>query len=535
MMTLGGGRAIITLRAADRDHGSCCDCQKSWEVIAGSDLLSLHSCPFTLQVAERGPWQAVVITFQIGEARHVYSWGNLDEVNPDENVCHASSGDVCHVWGGVPTVTIHDYSSHGKNNTWTAFMEGLIQCSANYVPLSPICFLERAAVVYGDKDSIIYGTVRYTWRDTLQRCVNLASALSRLEIFPGDVVAALAPNIPALYELHFGVPMAGAILSALNPRLDSTMLALILQQLEAKIIFVDYQFLQVFLQALDILSEAKIKPPILVLILECCHPATFSSTIEKIPAVDMFRCNGWCFPWTVAALDAAVTDQRPLPHKVDIVIAGALPPPQVLMKVVELGFNVTHSYGMTEALGPVTARLWHPEPNSYQHAKIKCCQGLHNLIMEGVDVKDPSTMKSVPRDRKTIGERRVVSDWDLAVMHPDGYIQMKDRSKDVIISGVKTISTIEIEAVLVGHPMVMEVAVVGRPDDCLGETPCAFLKLKEGCATSADEITNFCAERLPTYMVPQTIIFGDLPVNSTGKIQKFVLREKAKAVGKLPP
>ena len=235
-----------------------------------------------------------------------------------------------------------------------------------------------------------------------------------------------------------------------------------------------------------------------------------------------------------------------------MVVAGALPAPHIVMKVLKLGFKVKHSYGMTEALGPVIAREWQSE--------LKTGQGIQDLIMEGVDVKDPSTMKSVPRDGKTIGEVMLRGNtmmmgyyknlkvtresfrggWyrtgDLAVMHCDGCIQMKDRSNDVIVSGMETLSSIEIEAVMARHPVVSEVAVVGRPDDdCMGETPCAFVKLKEGCSESAEEIAGFCTELLPACMVPRTVMFGDLPVNSTGKIQKFVLRDKAKASGQLSP
>lgn len=549
-------------------------------------------------------------------------------------------------------------------------MEGMIRCSANHVPLSPISFLERSASVYRDRVAIVYGRVKFTWRDTLERCTRLASAITHLGISRGDVVAALAPNIPAMYELHFGVPMAGAVLCTLNIRHDSAMVSTLLKHSEAKMIFVDYQLLDTAQEALEILSKTRTKLPRLVLIPECdklqptvsnsgptvagdleyetliamgktdfdirwpndewdpialnytsgttsrpkgviyshrgAHlnslAAVLLNEMGSMPVylwtVPMFHCNGWCLTWGVAAqggtnvclrnvtakgifdsisqhrvthmggaptvlnmiINAPVGDQRPLPGKVVVMTGGAPPPPQVLFNMKELGFGVFHSYGLTETYGPGTVCTWKPEwdllPPDKQ-AKINARQGLHHLGMEEVDIKDPVTMKSVPPDAKTIGEvmfrgntvmngylkdikateESFKGGWfrsgDLGVKHPDGYIELKDRSKDIIISGGENISTIEVEAVLFSHPAILEAAVVGRPDDHWGETPCAFVKLKEGCNANANEIIKFCRDKLPHYMAPKTVVFYDLPKTSTGKTQKYILKEKAKAMGSL--
>ncbi|KAL6982608.1 putative acyl-activating enzyme 1, peroxisomal [Sarracenia purpurea var. burkii] len=549
-------------------------------------------------------------------------------------------------------------------------MEGTIQCSANYVPLSPISFLKRSAIVYRDRASIVYGDVRFTWGDTLERCTRLASSLIHLGISRGDVVAAMAPNIPAMYELHFGVPMAGAVLCTLNIRQDSKMVALLLKHSESKILFIDHQFLDIANGAIEILSKTSAKLPRFVLILEPkssspaaintisphanfeyerllatgkpddfeikwpideCDPISLNYTsgttsrpkgvvyshrgaylnslaaalLNEMPSmpiylwcVPMFHANGWCLTWAVAALggtnvclrsvtakgifdciskyqvthmggaptvlnmlvNAPASDQKPLFEKVAVMTGGAPPPPQVLFKMKELGFNVTHSYGLTETNGAGTFCAWKPEWDSLPpeaQAKIKSRQGLHHVGLEEVDIKDPTTMKSVPPDAKTLGEvmfrgntvmngylkdSQATQDafkggWfrsgDLGVKHADGYIELKDRSKDIIISGGENISTIEVESVLFSHPAVLEAGIVGRPDDHWGETPCAFVKLKDGCSTSADELIKYCRDHLPHYMAPRTIIFEDLPKTSTGKIQKFVLREKAKALGSL--
>ncbi|XP_009791184.1 butanoate--CoA ligase AAE1 [Nicotiana sylvestris] len=548
-------------------------------------------------------------------------------------------------------------------------MEGTIRCSANYVPLSPISFLERAAVVYGNRISIVYGDVKFTWAETRQRCLKLASALIQLGISRGDVVAALAPNIPAMYELHFGVPMAGAVLCTLNVRHDSAMVSVLLKHSEAKVIFVDYQFLDIAKGALKILSKERIKLPYLVLIPDCDRQLSIVHNRTLIPGdleyesflvtgkpnfeivwpsdewgaialnytsgttsspkgvvyshrgaylnslaavllnemplmpvylwcVPMFHCNGWCLTWAVAAqggknvclrnvtaagiftsiaghqvshmggaptvlnmiINAPPSVRRSLPRKVAVMTGGAPPPPQVLFKMEELGFDVIHSYGLTETYGPGTVCTWKPEWSSLspdEQAKIKSRQGLHHIGMEEVDVKDPATMKSIPPDAKTMGEvmfrgntvmngylknLKATEDafkggWfrsgDLAVKHPDGYIELKDRAKDIIISGGENISTIEVESVIFSHPAVLEAAVVGRPDDYWGETPCAFVKLKDGNTATADEIIKYCRDRLPHYMAPKTVIFDDLPKTSTGKTQKFVLRQKAKAMGSI--
>jgi len=542
-------------------------------------------------------------------------------------------------------------------------MEKLNRCPANYVPLSPITFLERAGSVYSEQISIIYGSVRFTWAETLDRCLRLASALSSINISTGDVVAAVAPNIPAMYELQFGAPMAGAVLCCMNVRHDARTMSVILRHSEAKVVFVDYQFLETVRAAFNILSQTKAKMPFLVVIPELIGRETakgypsemeyerFLSNADKdfkirwpedewqaialnytsgttanpkgvvyshrgaylnalasilmcgmismpvyLWTVPLFHCNGWCFAWAMAAqggtnvclrnvtaeaifdtiamhkvthLSGAPTvlniianaqphERKPLHKIVEVVTGGAPPPSQILSTMDKLGFNVTHSYGLTETYGPASVCVWKPKWDSLskeEQARLKARQGVPHLGLDGIDVKNPKTMESVQRDGKIIGEVMIRGNtvmngyfkdteattaafdggWfhtgDLGVMHPDGYIELKDRSKDIIISGGENVSTIEVESILYSHPEILEAAVVGRPDNYWGETACAFVKLKETKQATPESIIAFCRERLPHYMAPRTVIFGELPKTSTGKVQKNVLREKANALG----
>ncbi|KAI0494029.1 hypothetical protein KFK09_024160 [Dendrobium nobile] len=537
-------------------------------------------------------------------------------------------------------------------------MEGSVRCSANYVPLSPLSFLERAAAVYGERVSVIHGHVRYTWKETRERCLRLASALAHMGISRGDVVAVLAPNIPSMYELHFGVPMTGGILCTLNTRHDSAMLSVLLGHSEAKAIFVDYQLLELGQGALRLLAKDRANLPHLIILsepdeslsaennyetllrtanpqftikwpLDECDPISLNYTsgttsrpkgviythrgaylnaiasvllndITTMPVylwtVPMFHCNGWCLIWGVAAqggtniclrnvsakaifngiylhkvthmggaptvlnmiINAPLSERKSLPGKVTVATGAAPPPPKVLFQMENLGFHVIHSYGLTETYGPATVCTWKPDWDalpSEDRAKIKSRQGLQHLCIEELDVKDSVTMKSVPADGKSIGEvmfrgntvmggyykdidetnKAFAGGWyrsgDLAVRQADGYIKLKDRAKDIIISGGENISTIEVESVLYNHPAVLEAAVVGRPDEYWGETPCAFVKLKDGAYASSEEIITFCRAKLPHYMAPRTVIFEELPKTSTGKVQKFVLRDKAKSLG----
>lgn len=542
-------------------------------------------------------------------------------------------------------------------------MEKLNRCPANYVPLSPITFLERAGIVYSEQTSIIYGSVWFTWAETFDRCLRLASALSSINISTGDVVAAVAPNIPAMYELQFGAPMAGAVLCCMNIRHDAHTMSTILRHSEAKVVFVDYQFLEVVHAAFNILSETNAKMPFLVVIPELdgretskvyhsdteyerflsnadkdfkirwpedewqaialnytsgttanpkgvvySHRGAYLNSLVSILmcgmvsmpvylwTVPMFHCNGWSFAWAMAAqggtnvclrnvtaetiFDAIAThkvthlsgaptvlniianaqphERKPLHKIVEVVTGGAPPPSQILSTMDKLGFNVTHSYGLTETYGPASVCAWKPKWNSLskeEQARLKARQGVPHLGLHGIDVKNPKTMESVPRDGRIIGEimmrgntvmngyfkdteattEALDGGWfhtgDLGVMHPDGYIELKDRSKDIIISGGENVSTIEVESILYRHPEILEAAVVGRPDNYWGETPCAFVKLKETKKVTPENIIAFCRERLPHFMAPRTVIFGELPKTSTGKVQKNVLKEKAKALG----
>ena len=478
----------------------------------------------------------------------------------------------------------------------------------------------------------------------------------------------MAPNVPAMYEVHFGVPMAGAVLCTLNTRHNSAMVSTLLRHSEAKIIFVDYQLLDIANGALDLLKNTETPLPILVLITESdVSPqstfnisdsyeyesllATGKSEFEirrpmdewdpisvnytsgttsrpkgvvynhrgaylnalatfvlhgmgSLPVylwtVPMFHCNGWCLPWGVAAqggtniclrrvnpkdifhsialhkvthmggaptvlnmiVNSPVSDRKPLPSssRVEVMTGGSPPPPPILRQMEELGFSVSHLYGLTETYGPGTICQWKPDWDSLppeERYKLKSRQGVQHLGLEEVDIKDPVTMESVAADGKTMGEvmfrgntvmggylkdekateEAFRGGWfrsgDLAVKHTDGYIEMKDRLKDVIISGGENISSVEVETVLYNHPAVLEAAVVARPDNHWGQTPCAFVKLKEGFDVGAEELMEFCRNCLPHYMAPKTLVFEDLPRTSTGKIQKFILREKAKALGSL--
>ncbi|CAN6296642.1 unnamed protein product [Urochloa humidicola] len=536
---------------------------------------------------------------------------------------------------------------------------GTVQCPANYAPLSPISFIERAAAVYGARAAVVYGERRHTWAEVRKRCVRVAAALAtRFGVARGDVVAVLSPNVPAMFELHFAVPMAGAVLCTLNTRHDAAMVSFLLKHSGAKVFLVESKLLDVGRAALKLLadSDAAAALPVLLTISDysdsddyedlvtdapssfdirwpaseldpiCLnytsgttsrpkgvvynHRGAYLNTIATVLAYDittmptylwtvpMFHCNGWNLPWGVAMqggtnvclrhftarvifdsiarqgithmggaptvlnmiANAPPADRTPLPGPVRVMTGGAPAPPRVLLAVEELGFVVYHLYGLTESYGPATFSPWMPEWDALpaeERARLKSRQGFQHIAMQGLDVKDPATMESVPCDGETMGEvmfrgntvmsgyykdlaatkESMAGGWlhtgDLAVRHPDGCIQVKDRAKDIIISGGENISSMEVESMIFSHPAVLEAAVVARPDDHWGETPCAFVKLKDGASATEAEIISFCRDRLPHYMAPKTVVFEDLPKTSTGKTQKFVLRDKARAMGSL--
>jgi len=530
----------------------------------------------------------------------------------------------------------------------------LAQTQANYVPLSPLGFLERAATVYPDRVAVIHGARRYDWAEAYRRCRRLASALARHGIGPGDTVAVMAPNIPAAFEATFGVPMVGAVLCALNIRLDAEAIAFMLEHGEAKVLLTDREFSPVITKAL-----AKLPRPPLVIDIEdeealggsrigtmeyeaflasgdpdyvwrgpedeweaialnytsgttgnpkgvvYHHRGAYLNALGNaitcgisghpvyLWTLPMFHCNGWCFPWTITALagthvclrrvegkamfaaiaEHGVThmcgapivmgllintpeaDRAPLTHPVSFLTAAAPPPAAVIERLERQGFRITHVYGLTEVYGPVTVCAWHEEWDALpleERARLKSRQGVRYITQEAVMVADPLTLEPVPADGATLGEvffrgnvvmkgylknpaataEAFAGGWfhtgDLGICHPDGYIELRDRSKDIIISGGENISTIEIEGVLYQHPAVAEAAVVARPDEKWGETPCAFIGLKEGSDVTAEDIIAFTRTRLAHYKCPRTVVFAALPKTSTGKIQKYVLREMAR-------
>jgi fatty-acyl-CoA synthase len=527
---------------------------------------------------------------------------------------------------------------------------------ANYAPLTPLSFLERAASVYPDRPSVVHGGERYTWGQTYERARRLASALAKRGIGPGHTVAAILPNIPGMVELHFGVPMAGAVLNTLNTRLDPEAIAFMLEHGEARLLFVDREFSPVAEKALA-LAKKKIEV-IDVEDAEYSGPGkrlgamTYEDFLKTGDAADawrwpadeweaialnytsgttgnpkgvvyhhrgaylnavgnilvwgmphhavylwtlpMFHCNGWCFPWTMAAnvgtsiclrkvearpvfdlikkhkvthycgapivhqmlINAPDEMKRGIEHKVSGLVAAAAPPASMIEGMKNMGFDITHVYGLTEVYGPATVCAKHPEWEALplaEQVRLNGRQGVRYHVEEGLAVMDPETMQPVPADGETMGEimfrgnitmkgylknpkatdEAFAGGWfhsgDLAVLHPDGYVKIKDRSKDIIISGGENISSLEVEDVLYRHPAVMAAAVVARPDDKWGETPCAFVELKNNSKVTEKEIIDFCREHLAKFKAPRAVVFGELPKTSTGKIQKFVLREKAKS------
>ncbi len=534
------------------------------------------------------------------------------------------------------------------------FETGLPQNSANYTPLSPITFLTRTAFVHPQRTSVIHGNRSWTWAETYQRCCKLASALSKRGIGKGDTVSVLAPNIPAIFEAHFGVLMTGAVLNSLNIRLEAETLANIFEHAETKVLLTDREFSPLIKETL-----AKVKRKILVIYID--DPETesgeflgeleyedflaegnsdfeavlpeddwqavslnYTSGTTGIPkgvvyhtrgayllstgnvlawemphrpvylwTLPMFHCNGWCFPWTVTLLagthvclrkvsakniydsiaehsvthlcgapivmnmiaSAPEEEQRELPHRVEMMTAAAPPPPTVIASMEEAGFNVTHVYGLTEVYGPSVVCEWQEDwsqKDKSTQAQLKGRQGVRYHVLEGLTVADPETMKPVPADGETMGEilmqgnivmkgylknseeteKAFAGGWfhsgDLGVLHPDGYIELKDRSKDIIISGGENISSVEIENVLYQHEDILEAAVVARTDEKWGETPCAFVVLKSAGSLNEKDVIEFCRTKLSGFKIPKNIVFSELPKTSTGKIRKSVLREQTK-------
>jgi fatty-acyl-CoA synthase len=535
-------------------------------------------------------------------------------------------------------------------------MFDLPKTTANYAALSPISFLRRTAEVFPYRCAIIHGALRQSWGETYERCRRLASALERVGVGRGQTVAVMAPNTPAMVEAHFGIPMCGAVLNALNTRLDAATVAFILGHGEARVVLVDREFAPVMREALALLEgplplvvdiEDALAPdnaavgsldyeaflasgdPAYVAVLPpdewdaialnytsgttgnpkgvvyhhrgaylnaCGNAMTWGMAQHPVYlwTLPMFHCNGWCFPWTVAAMagtnvclrrveasailgaiaEHGITHMcgapivlgmvlnapgvQPLPAPVRVMTAGAAPPAAVLEGMGRLGFQITHVYGLTEVYGPVTVCAWNEDWDGLpeaERASILARQGVRYAVQEDMIVADPATLAPVPQDGTTMGEimmrgnvtmkgylknpaatdEAFAGGWfhtgDLAVWHANGYAEIRDRSKDIIISGGENISTIEVEDVLYRHPAVLEAAVVARPDATWGETPCAFITLKPGQDATAEEIIAFCRERMARFKAPRTVVFGPLPKTSTGKMQKFMLREQARALG----
>jgi fatty-acyl-CoA synthase len=535
----------------------------------------------------------------------------------------------------------------------------LDQNPANYQPLTPLTFIERAAAVFPQRIAIVHGRQRITYADFYARSRRLASALSKLGVKKGDTVACMMANTPPMLEAHYGIPMTGGVINALNTRLDAAAIAFMLDHGEAKVLITDREFASVVADALKLAA----RKPIVIDYDDKEFPQTgaFLGTIEyedfiaggdpefawvlpgdewdaialnytsgttgnpkgvvfhhrgaalmgygnvlaaNLPrhpvylwTLPMFHCNGWCFPWTMsvvggthiclrwvrakAMFDALVEhnvthlsgapivmstfinahddEKRPLPHKVEFITAAAPPPESVLAAMAESGFNVTHVYGLTETYGPAVVNEWDESWDALDRgarAAKKARQGVRYHALDALTVMDPETMEPVPADGETLGEvmfrgnivmkgylknPKATKDafaggWfhsgDLGVMHSDGYVQLKDRSKDIIISGGENISSLEVEDVLMKHPAVMFAAVVAKDDEKWGETPCAFIELKTGHEdTTAEALIEYCRVNMARYKVPRYVVFREIPKTSTGKMQKFKLREMTKDVG----
>ena len=526
--------------------------------------------------------------------------------------------------------------------------------AANYSPLSPLTFIERAASVYPERLAQIYADKRYSWAETYRRCRRFASALQQRGIEADDTVALMLPNIPAMFEAHYAIPMAGAVIHGLNIRLDADAIAFQLKHGEAKVLLTDREFSSTVSAAL---AQLENKP----LVIDVDDPAFAGGELVgeieyedflnqgdpdfawRLPqdewhaialgytsgttgdpkgvvthhrgahlnavsnalawnmganpvylwTLPMFHCNGWCFPWTIAALNgtsvclravraddifdsikqhrvthlcgapivmnlmanAPAEIQAGIDHEVNIMTAAAAPPPAILEAMARLNFKVTHAYGLTEVYGPAVICAWHEAWDQLpitEQAEMKSRQGVRYPMLEELVVADPETMQPVPHDGETIGEimfrgNIVMKGYlknpkasreafaggyfhsgDLAVCHADGYIEIRDRSKDIIISGGENISSIEIEKTLYRHPAVLEAAVAAMPDDKWGETPCAFVTLHADADASEQEVIDFCRDNMARFKAPRKVVFGALPKTSTGKIQKFELRARAR-------
>ncbi|BCZ84551.1 acyl-CoA synthetase [Paraburkholderia terrae] len=530
------------------------------------------------------------------------------------------------------------------------FDEGLERREANHVSLTPVDFVARAAEVYGDRLAIVYGDVRRTWQETYERVKRLASAIERAGVTRGETVAVLLPNIPEMVEAHYGVPMSGAVLNTLNSRLDTSSMLFMLRHGEAKALIVDSEFGDLAHRASLELPELKIISVSDVAQAEVHrfpgaidyeaflasgdpqfawttppdewdaialnytsgttgdpkgvvyhHRGAYLNAVSNILEWDMpkhavylwtlpmFHCNGWCFPWTVAAragvnvclrkfdaktvydlireegvthycgapivqsalANAPAEWREGIAHRVSTMVAGAAPSPTVIARMKEIGFDLTHVYGLTEVYGPasVCARQdrWDALSDD-ERARLNARQGVRYHLQRAVSVLNPATLETVANDGESLGEimfrgnicmkgylknERATAEafrggWfhtgDLGVITPDGYIRIKDRSKDIIISGGENISSIEIEDTLYRHPAVEVAAVVAMPDEKWGEVPCAFVQLKEGAHVDAEELITHCRLFLASFKLPKAIRFGKLPTTSTGKIQKFELR-----------